>query len=945
MIEKLFQVLFGFAPPDTVSHDPEQAILHQQAASLLVNTIAAQVNNAVGKHPPTIAVMDGILKSYLSQEEAMRKAIYSGELVDRLESMKGMSGLTPFNVFMFIFNEIEPVYRHIFYRNGYIAPDGYEATAEQFHYIPSTAAVEVIMNAVEKAEERNEALALKHFLLALLLESDIRHDLHEAGIENVTEFTNKVISTLDKKRGDGYRYAHAFRMEKSVDALLQKFTAASMGLPDQTLVAPLLFSQLLALKPIQTLLEKAGLTPEITTTYSEISQKRQNEPVDKDNDDATEFKVSDSALEEAIEKYARDLTAAALQGDLDEPVGRETEAENIFQIFMCRDKGNVALLGDAGVGKSAMFDKIACRIVAGAAPEYFMDSRVLLLDMAGMTAGAAYRGVFEERLKTIIDGVAERNRQSLRAGTGLPFILAIDELHAGMQAGSAQDTPAAGEQLKPALAAGAIRLMAATTFAEYTQYILKDPALERRFASLTIDEPSLERTVEILQGIKSLHEEHHKLTIADELIEANVKLVNRYVQGRYRPDVNRQVQDAACSRARLRGATALELSDVLREVAALAKLSLDFVTGNDSERIATLGSALKYDVLGQEDAMDEIANQLLLNTVGNKTDRSPLATFLLIGDTGVGKTQTARSLARHLFGTEDALVRIDMAEYMSSESYTRLVGAPVAYGGKGEGELITAIRKRPYSVIVFDEIEKAHPDILKSMLALLDESSVTDGLGRKLDFRHSIILMTSNVGAAEAQKSGHGFGFGETVEGTKQKVQGVYRKALEQRFPAEFIGRFHGVLIYNNLTNDNVITLLQRELEKKNQSTLQGQYHYQIKLSEEALQELASKANDLKYGVRQLKQIFRANVSVPAAVFAARALKADKSDNVLPASEGVIIEMPRLGECYYQPPSANDNVTGSLKAEFNASSSSNGNISPSAKVAKTKTARKTAHKP
>ncbi len=606
-----------------------------------------------------------------------------------------------------------------------------------------------------------------------------------------------------------------------------------------------------------------------------------------------------------LDNFGIDITKAAEEGRLDPIVGREREIERLAQILSRRKKNNPILIGEPGVGKSAIAEGLALRIIEKKVSRVLFDKRVITLDLASIVAGTKYRGQFEERMKAIL------NELSKNPG----IILFIDEIHTIVGAGGATGSLDAANMLKPALARGEIQCIGATTLDEYRQHIEKDGALERRFQKVMVEPTSVDETVEILNNIKSKYEDHHNVIYTPEAIDACVKLTERYISDRHLPDKAIDALDESGSRVHISNIvvpeTILELEKKIEEtkenkikavkaqnfelaasfrdrektlideleksknqwedelqqhretvdaekvaevVAMMTGIPVQRVAQAEGFRLLKMADQLKGKVVGQEDAIKKIVKAIQRNRAGLKDPNRPIGSFIFMGPTGVGKTHLAKILAQYLFDTADALIRIDMSEYMEKFSVSRLVGAPPGYIGYEEGgQLTEKVRRRPYSVVLLDEIEKAHPDVFNLMLQVLDEGRLTDSLGRRVDFKNTIIIMTSNIGTRELKDFGRGVGFLPTsAKSDNDFARSVIEKALKKAFAPEFLNRIDDVVIFNNLDKSDIHKIIDIELA--------GLYSrveslgYKLNLSNEAKDFIASKGYDVQYGARPLKR-------------------------------------------------------------------------------------------
>ncbi len=607
-----------------------------------------------------------------------------------------------------------------------------------------------------------------------------------------------------------------------------------------------------------------------------------------------------------LDNFGRDLTQMAEENRLDPVVGREKEIERVSQILSRRKKNNPLLIGEPGVGKSAIAEGLALRIINKKVSRILYNKRVVTLDLASLVAGTKYRGQFEERMKAVMNEL-EKNDD---------VILFIDEIHTIVGAGGATGSLDASNMFKPALARGEIQCIGATTLDEYRQYIEKDGALERRFQKVIVEPTTVEETIEILQNIKQKYEDHHNVQYTDEAIIACVKLTNRYMTDRFLPDKAIDALDEAGSRVHIVNMDVpkqiLELEKKLEDVRELknsvvkkqkyeeaAKLRDDEkrlekdlalaqeqweedskqhketvsednvadvvsmmsgipvnrIAQAESNKLAELPKLIKANVIGQDEAVAKVAKAIQRNRAGLKDPNKPIGSFIFLGQTGVGKTQLAKVLAKELFDSEDALIRIDMSEYMEKFAISRLVGAPPGYVGYEEGgQLTEKVRRKPYSVILLDEVEKAHPDVFNMLLQVLDDGYLTDSLGRKIDFRNSIIIMTSNIGARKLKDFGQGVGFGTSAmkaqEDTHQKS--VIEGALKKAFAPEFLNRIDDVVVFNPLEREDIHKIIDIELRKLFARI--KDIGYDLKLSDKAKDYIAEKGFDKQYGARPLKR-------------------------------------------------------------------------------------------
>ena len=618
------------------------------------------------------------------------------------------------------------------------------------------------------------------------------------------------------------------------------------------------------------------------------------------------------AKQSTLEQYSRDLTALAREGKLDPVVGRDEEIRRVIQILSRRTKNNPCLVGEPGVGKTAVVEGLAARIVAGDVPFTVQNKRVLTLDLSGMVAGSKYRGEFEERIKKVLKEVTEDGN----------IILFLDELHTIIGAGGAEGAIDASNIMKPSLARGEIQLIGATTIAEYRKYIEKDAALERRFQPVTVEEPTEEEAVRILEGIKGKYEAHHHVTITPEAVEAAVRLSSRYINDRNLPDKAIDLIDEAAASARLHAMDApdkaKEISDKIREldwemekairveafaqmaeikkkqdalvkkqerllkkrekreeentlsigeneiaevVAQWTKIPVQKLAEKESERLLKLEKTLHKRVIGQEEAVTAVAKTIRRGRVGLKDPNRPIGSFLFLGPTGVGKTELSKALAEAMFGSEDAMIRVDMSEYMEGHSVSKMIGSPPGYVGFEEGgQLSEKVRRNPYSVVLFDEIEKAHPDVFNVLLQVLDDGHITDSKGRKVSFKNTVLIMTSNAGAQRIVDPKN-LGFATEKSETKdyEKMKSNVMEEVKRSFKPEFINRIDDIIVFHQLNNENmkeIVNLLASNLYKRCEDQLGIHLTITVALKEH----LVKKYADNKMGARPLKRAIQSVV-------------------------------------------------------------------------------------
>ena len=629
-------------------------------------------------------------------------------------------------------------------------------------------------------------------------------------------------------------------------------------------------------------------------------------------DDKPSFKSSKSKSSSSksktpvLDNFGRDLTMMAIEGKLDPVIGREKEIERVSQVLSRRKKNNPLLIGEPGVGKSAIAEGLALRIVQKKVSRILFDKRIISLDLASLVAGTKYRGQFEERMKAVLNEL-EKNPN---------IILFIDEIHTIVGAGGAAGSLDASNMFKPALARGEVQCIGATTLDEYRQHIEKDGALERRFQKVLVEPTSNEETLQILKNIKDRYESHHNVVYSEDALKACVSLSSRYISDRHLPDKAIDALDEAGSRVHITNIVvpqniidleskletikiekvsvvkkqnyemAAELRDVEKKFedelleAQIAweeqvKSHREFVSENDvaeviammtgipikriaekeTDKLSLMADTLKHSVIGQDEAISKIVKAIQRNRVGLKDPNKPIGSFIFIGPTGVGKTQLTKTLSEEMFDSEEALIRIDMSEYMEKFAISRLIGAPPGYVGYEEGgQLTEKVRRKPYCVILLDEVEKAHPDIFNMLLQVLDEGTLTDSLGRKVDFKNTVIIMTSNLGARKVKDFGNGVGFGtEAVISQESKnIRATIEKSLKKAFSPEFLNRVDEIVIFNSLEKDDLKKIINIELQTLISRT--KDLGYNIKISTKALNFLCEKGFDKKYGARPLKR-------------------------------------------------------------------------------------------
>ena len=552
-----------------------------------------------------------------------------------------------------------------------------------------------------------------------------------------------------------------------------------------------------------------------------------------------------------LDQFGRDLTAMARAGQLDPVIGREEETERVIRILCRRTKNNPCLIGEPGVGKTAVAEGLAQRIAAGEVPEPLREKRLLSLDLTGMVAGTKYRGDFEERVKNALAEVS-------RVGDVLLF---IDELHNLIGAGAAEGAVDAANILKPVLARGELQLVGATTIDEYRRHIEKDAALERRFQPIMVAEPTAEQTCAVLRGLREKYEAHHKVVITEEAVTAAVELAVRYLTDRFLPDKAIDLLDEAAAQVRLRGGEAVSAADIAAVVAGWTGIPLRQITCEEGQRLQSLEETLHRRLVGQEEAVTAVARAVRRGRVGLRDPNRPAGSFLFLGPTGVGKTELCKALAEALFGDEKAVIRLDMSEYMEAHAVSRLIGAPPGYVGHDEGgQLTEAVRRRPYSIVLLDEIEKAHPDLFNLLLQVLEDGQLTDSRGRRVDFRNTLLIMTSNIGARKLAGEGAvGFATAAQTASTHSEVMGELRRL----FRPEFLGRVDEIVLFHPLTAEQAERIAARLLDglcKRLQSL-----GYALSVDGDVAAFLAKTAFDSHHGARPLRRAVRSQVEDPLA--------------------------------------------------------------------------------
>ena len=756
--------------------------------------------------------------------------------------------------------------------------------------------IEAVQNCEKVAEEfGNQEIDQEHLIYSLVnLEDSLILKLVEKMEIQTTHFKNRIEDYVSKKPKvqGGQRY-----ISQSLNSALLAAEDEAKRMGDEYVSVEHLFLAMIAKpnKEVKEFFKEYGITRE--RFLKVLAEIRGNQRVTNDNPEATY---------DALGKYGQDLVERARNQKLDPVIGRDSEIRNVIRILSRKTKNNPVLIGEPGVGKTAVAEGLALKIANGEVPEILKDKRIIALDLNSMIAGAKYRGDFEERIKGIIEEVKNTNN----------VILFIDELHTIIGAGSAEGSTDAANILKPSLARGDFQVLGATTINEYKKYIEKDAALERRFQPVKVGEPSEDEAIQILKGLRDRYEAHHKVKITDEAIEAAVKLSSRYIADRFLPDKAIDLIDESASRVRLEGMTmptdvksiedkikelekekeaavasqnfekAAKLRDEQKsldeklntekekwhkdnqqggEVTAedIAKIVSDWtgvpvvqLTQEESERLLKMEEILHKRVIGQDEAVSAISRAIRRGRVGLKDPKRPVGSFIFLGPTGVGKTELCKSLAEVMFGDENAMIRLDMSEYMEKHTVSKLIGSPPGYVGYDEGGYLTdKVRRKPYSVILFDEIEKAHPDVFNILLQILEDGRLTDSQGRTVDFKNTVIIMTSNVGAriiTDHQNSSLGFSSEKEKENSFEEVKSKVIDELKSMFRPEFLNRVDDIIVFNKLNQKDIEQIAGKMLD-----TLKKRLHglgVDITFTDTAVKEIAKEGYDPDYGARPLRR-------------------------------------------------------------------------------------------
>jgi ATP-dependent Clp protease ATP-binding subunit ClpC len=797
----------------------------------------------------------------------------------------------------------------------------------------STQVKEIISFSREEALRLgNDFIGTEHLLLGLIREGENTavRILRNFNVD-LYELRKEVELAVKDKTGKNIANINSLPLTKQAEKVIRVTVLEAKALKSPTVETEHLMLSILK--------NKENIATQILNQFdvdydlfrNELGVVRSNDPRaeytdDNDDDFDEEKKYAQSRSKQSgtqksktpvLDNFGRDITRMAENGSLDPIVGREEEIERVSQILSRRKKNNPILIGEPGVGKTAIVEGLALRIVQRKVSRVLFDKRVISLDLAALVAGTKYRGQFEERMKAIMNEL-EKNRD---------VILFIDEIHTIVGAGGASGSLDASNIFKPALARGELQCIGASTLDEYRMYIEKDGALDRRFQKVMVDPPSIEETIQILNNIKSKYEDYHHVIYDQEAIDACVKLSDRYMTDRLLPDKAIDVMDEVGARVHLKNINVpqsildleKQIEDIkqeknkvvksqrFEEAAALrdtekrlgeelekAKVQweeeskhkrypideeaiaevVSMMTGipvkrmvqAESDKLKKMGEDLKGAVVGQEEAISKVVKAIQRNRVGLKDPKKPIGTFIFLGPTGVGKTELARALARHMFDSDDALIRIDMSEYMEKFTVSRLIGAPPGYVGYEEGgQLTEKVRRKPYSVILLDEIEKAHPDIYNILLQVLDDGQLTDGLGRKVDFKNTLIIMTSNIGVRQLKEFGDGVGFATAsrIQNQEENNKAVIEKALKRTFSPEFLNRIDDVIIFNQLTKSHIFEIIDI-LMKGVMKRLQG-LGFTLQITGEAKDFIAEKGYDQQFGARPLHRAIQKYLEDPLA--------------------------------------------------------------------------------
>ncbi|TET14136.1 MAG: AAA family ATPase [Dehalococcoidia bacterium] len=745
---------------------------------------------------------------------------------------------------------------------------------------------------------------VEHILLALLQQEGgvTAEILKELGVET-DPVRQRVEQVLERSPKVAYEAAQIY-MTPRIDSLLRAASSEADRFNDEFVGT----EHLLIAIAGERAGEAAGILKEFAIDQEKIYRALQ--------DIRGGQRITDPRAEtkyRALDKYSRDLTELARQGKLDPVIGRNEEIRRVIQVLTRRTKNNPVIIGEVGVGKTAIAEGLAQRIVADDVPNSLKGRRVIALDMGALVAGSKYRGEFEERLKAVMDEIRRAQGE---------IVLFIDELHTVVGAGAAEGAIDASNMLKPALARGELQCVGATTLDEYREHVEKDRALERRFQPVFIDEPSVEDTIEILKGLRPRYEAHHKIQISDSALEAAAKLSQRYISDRYLPDKAIDLIDEAASKIRIDTESApsdvksleqklkqlideeeaasqrgdyeqaatlktqrlglekeyeetrskwlqeekidnvVEEETIAELVAKWTGIPVSRMLEGETDKLVHMEEGLHRRVIGQDEAVTAISDAIRRARAGLKDPKRPIGSFIFLGPTGVGKTELARALAEFLFDKEEAMVRLDMSEYMEKHTVSRLIGAPPGYIGYEEGgQLTEAVRRRPYKVILFDEVEKAHPDVFNVLLQILEDGRLTDGHGRTVDFKNTVVIMTSNLGGREFQRGSLGFRQEAQSMSEQKRLQSSIESALKQTFRPEFLNRIDEIIIFQPLTEEQIreiVDLMMKEVQARIEDR-----KITVVLTEEAKSWLAGEGFDPNFGARPLKRTIQREVETP----------------------------------------------------------------------------------
>lgn len=751
---------------------------------------------------------------------------------------------------------------------------------------------------------RHSQWDVEHILLALLQQEGgvTAEILREVGVE-IEPLQERVMQALQRTPMATYEVGQIYPTPR-IESLLRAASNEAGRFRDEFVGS----EHLLIAIALERGGEGAGILKEFGIDQEKIYGALQNIRGDQ--------RITDSRAESkyrALEKYSRDLTALAREGKLDPVIGRDEEIRRVIQVLTRRTKNNPVIIGEVGVGKTAIAEGLAQRIVAGDVPDSLKGRRVIALDMGALVAGSKFRGEFEERLKAVMDEIRRAQGE---------IVLFIDELHTVVGAGAAEGSIDASNMLKPALARGELQCVGATTLDEYREHVEKDRALERRFQPVFVDEPSVDDTIEMLRGLRPRYEAHHKIQIEDAALVAAAKLSQRYISDRYLPDKAIDLIDEAASKIRIDAESApaevKELEQRLQQIANeeeaasqrgdferaamlkaqrlglekeyskardkwLKEKKVEEVVGEETiaelvskwtgipvsrmleeemGKLAYMEEELHRRVIGQDEAIEAVSDAIRRARAGLKDPKRPIGNFIFLGPTGVGKTELARTLAEFLFDEEEAMVRLDMSEYMEKHTVSRLIGAPPGYIGYEEGgQLTEAVRRRPYKVILFDEIEKAHPDVLNILLQILEDGRLTDGHGRTVDFKNTVVIMTSNLGSQEMQRGSLGFRHEAQSKTEQKRLQSSIESALKQAFRPEFLNRIDEVIIFQPLTEEQIREIVDFMM-KEVQARIEDRKIIVV-LTEDAKSWLAKEGFDPMFGARPLRRTIQREVENP----------------------------------------------------------------------------------